>query len=146
MYVFLSSPRQCGRVPQIRSGPLSAILWGIDPLFGKDLETNETTAVAMQRRDEQASALLETVLCNPLLSSCNTWTNPTTGVFSMWSMPRSYIEDNWGNPVSSQMKVSLWNGRQRECCQLSVVSWELSSAREAVKRESGRVKLKNLHC
>jgi hypothetical protein len=24
-----------------------------------------------------------------------------TGVFSMWSMPRSYVEVNWGDPVNS---------------------------------------------
>jgi hypothetical protein len=43
------------------------ILWRIDPLLGKSLETNnETTAVAMQRRCKHTSTtvelLLETVL------------------------------------------------------------------------------------
>jgi hypothetical protein len=56
--------------------PLSYILWCIDPLLGIDLETNnETTAVAMQWHSKHASTtielLLETVLCNPLLDSCN---------------------------------------------------------------------------
>jgi hypothetical protein len=54
-------------------------LWRIDPLLGKDFETNnETTAVAMQRRGKRASTtielLLEKVLCNPWLGSCNNWT------------------------------------------------------------------------
>jgi hypothetical protein len=43
-------------------------------LLGKDLETNETRAVAMQQRGKHASTtielLLETVLCNPLLGRC----------------------------------------------------------------------------
>jgi hypothetical protein len=38
----------------------------------------------------------------------------------MWSVPRSYIEDSWGDHVSS--------------------AWE------AVKRGPERMKLKNLHC
>jgi hypothetical protein len=48
---------------------------------------NETTAVAMQQRGKHASTtiqlLLETVLCNPLLGSCNSWaaTMETGGVF-----------------------------------------------------------------
>jgi hypothetical protein len=45
------------------------LLWRIDPLPGKDLETNnEATAVAMQRRGKHASItielLLETVFYN----------------------------------------------------------------------------------
>jgi hypothetical protein len=52
--------------------------WLTDPLRGRDLETNnKTTAVAMQLRGKHASAtelLLETVLCNPLPGSCNSWT------------------------------------------------------------------------
>jgi hypothetical protein len=39
------------------------------------------------------------------------------------------------------------NGRQPGfSCQFSVVNWELSSAREAVKAEPVRVKLNILHC
>jgi hypothetical protein len=59
----------------------------MDPLLGKDLETNnETTAIAMQGHSKHASTtmklLLETVLCNPLLGSCNSWTaTMETGVF-----------------------------------------------------------------
>jgi hypothetical protein len=34
--------------------------------------------------------MLETVLCNPLLDSCNSWTTMETWVFSVWSVPRSY--------------------------------------------------------
>jgi hypothetical protein len=52
------------------------VLWRIDPLLGKDLETNnETTTVAMQRGGKHASTtielLLETVILYPLLSSRN---------------------------------------------------------------------------
>jgi hypothetical protein len=52
-------------------------------------------------------------------------------VFSAQFVQSSYKEDNWGNAIS---------------CQLAVVSWELSSAREAVKIEPERGKLKNLYC
>jgi hypothetical protein len=43
-------------------------MWRVDPLLGKDLETNnETTTVAMQQRGKSASTtvdlLLEMVLC-----------------------------------------------------------------------------------
>jgi hypothetical protein len=80
------------------------ILWGIDPLLGKDLETNETTTVVMQRRGKHATTttelLLETVLYNPLLGGYNSQTTTMeTGVFSMWPVPRSYLEDKWGDPV-----------------------------------------------
>jgi hypothetical protein len=82
------------------------ILWRIDPLPGKYLETNETTAVATQRRSIRASTtiqlLLETVLCDPLLGSCNSWTITMETVFSMWSVPKSYFEENWGAPVRCQ--------------------------------------------
>jgi hypothetical protein len=78
----------------------------IDPLLVKDLEANnETTAVAMQQCDEHASTtielLLETVLCNALLGISSSWTTTVeTVVFSMWSVPRSYVEDSLGDPVS----------------------------------------------
>jgi hypothetical protein len=68
------------------------MLWRIDQLLGKDLETNnEITAVAMQRRGKYAfktiDLLLETVLCNPLLDSCHSSTTTTeTEVFPMWSV------------------------------------------------------------
>jgi hypothetical protein len=54
----------------------------------QNLETNnETTAVV--------KLMMETVLCKPLLGSCNCWTTTMeTGVFSM-----CYLEDNWGDPV-----------------------------------------------
>jgi hypothetical protein len=86
------------------------ILWRIDPLLGKDLETNEITAVAMQRSGTHASAtidlLLETVLCNLLLGSCNSWsTTMETSLFPMWFVSRSYLEGNWSNPVSCQLSV-----------------------------------------
>jgi hypothetical protein len=46
------------------------------------------------------------------------------GVFSMWFMQKSYLEDSLGYPVSCQ----------------------LNSAWEAVKIGPEGVKLKNLHC
>jgi hypothetical protein len=51
----------------------------IDPLLGRDLETNnETKPVAMQQRGKHATTIiqlpLETVLRNLLLGSCNSWT------------------------------------------------------------------------
>jgi hypothetical protein len=67
----------------------SYTLWHIDPLLGKDLETNnETTAVAMQWHGKHASTtielLLEIVLCNPLLGSFNSWsTAMEMGLFSV---------------------------------------------------------------
>jgi hypothetical protein len=76
------------------------VLWRIDPLLGKGLETNkETTAVAMQRHGKHTSTtiklLLETVLCNPLIGSCDSSTTTMeTGAFSMWSVPRRYLEGN----------------------------------------------------
>jgi hypothetical protein len=78
------------------------ILWLTDPLLDKDLERNETIAVAMQWHGKHASKtielLFETVLCNPLPGSCNSWTiTMKTGVFSMWSVRRSYLEDYLGD-------------------------------------------------
>jgi hypothetical protein len=63
----------------------SNVLWHIDPLLGKDLETDsETTAIAMQQHSKHTSTtielLLEMVLCNPLLGSYN---NGNGGVFYM---------------------------------------------------------------
>jgi hypothetical protein len=62
------------------------ILLRTEPLLSKDLETNNETAVAMQQRGKQASRtiqlLVETVLCNPLLGSCNSLnTTMETAVF-----------------------------------------------------------------
>jgi hypothetical protein len=40
--------------------------------------------------------LLETVLCNPLLGSCSSWTTTMeTGVFSKLPVPRGNLEDIW---------------------------------------------------
>jgi hypothetical protein len=66
------------------------ILWRIDPFLGKDPETkNGATAVARQRRGKHAPTtielLLETVLCNPLLGSWNSWTA------TMYVRPTIYI-------------------------------------------------------
>jgi hypothetical protein len=58
-------------------------MWHIDPLICKDLErNNETKAVAMQWRGKHASTIIELML---------------ETVFSMWSVLRSYLEDNWGD-------------------------------------------------
>jgi hypothetical protein len=57
------------------SRPWPLLLRRIDPLLGKDLETNNGTANAMQQRGKHASTtielLLETVFCNPLLGNCS---------------------------------------------------------------------------
>jgi hypothetical protein len=78
------------------------------PLLSKDLETNnETTAVAMQHRVKHASTIIE-LLLETVLGSCNSCTTAVeTGVFSMLSVPRSYLEDSWGDPVTIQMYVQL---------------------------------------
>jgi hypothetical protein len=82
------------------------ILLRIDPLLGKDLETNKETTPLTCNGSTTRELLLETVLCNPLLGSCNSWiTTMETSVLPMWSVPRSYLEDNWGDPVSCQCSV-----------------------------------------
>jgi hypothetical protein len=60
-------------------------MWSIDPLLGKDRETNEITNVARQQpaitwEPQQYSATMKGLLA----------------VFAAWSMPRRYPEDNWG--------------------------------------------------
>jgi hypothetical protein len=69
----------------------------------------------MQRRGKHGSTtielLLETVLRNPLLGSCNSWTTTMeTGVFHMWSVPRSYLEDNWATSTVT-LRVVGGNGK-----------------------------------
>jgi hypothetical protein len=72
------------------------ILWRIDGLLGKDLETKkETTAVAMQRRGKHVSTTIVLLL---------------ETVFSTRSVQRSYLDDNWGGPVSSRMRVQFCTG------------------------------------
>jgi hypothetical protein len=72
------------------------LLWRTDPLPGKDLETNnEATTVAMQRRGKQASITI--VL-------------PLETVFSNRFVRIGYKEDNWGDPVSCQLRVELCTG------------------------------------
>jgi hypothetical protein len=62
------------------------ILWRIDPLLGKYLETNkETTTVAMKRRCKHTSTAIEL---------------PMETMFSTWFVQRNYIEDNCGDPVT----------------------------------------------
>jgi hypothetical protein len=71
--------------------------------------------------------MLKTVLCNLLLSQLNSWTTTVeTGVFPTWSMLRSHLENNWGDPVSCQLRVEF--------------AWE------AVKIGPEHRKLKNLNC
>jgi hypothetical protein len=68
-------------------------MWHIDPLLGKDLKrNNETTAIAMQWHSKHTSTTTELLL---------------ETVFSIQSMQRSYLEGNWGNPVSCQLKVEF---------------------------------------
>jgi hypothetical protein len=60
------------------------ILWCIEPLLGKDLETNETTAVAIKWCGKHASTTIELLL---------------ETVFSTQSLKRGFKEDRW-DPVS----------------------------------------------
>jgi hypothetical protein len=63
------------------------------PLLGKYLEINsETTAVALQRRGKHPSTTIELLLETMLF---------------VWSVPRTYLEENSGKPVSSWLKVNL---------------------------------------
>jgi hypothetical protein len=68
------------------------ILWRIDIPISKGIETNETTAVAMQRRGKHASTTIELLL---------------ETVLSAQAAPRSYLGDNWNDPVGCQLKGSL---------------------------------------
>jgi hypothetical protein len=75
-------------------------------LLGKNFEKNkETTVVAMQRLSKHASTtvelLLETVLRNLLLGSCNSWTTTMEMVFSIRSVQSGYKEDNLGDQAGS---------------------------------------------
>jgi hypothetical protein len=68
------------------------VLWRIDWFLGKNLEiNNETTAVTMQRRGNHASTTIELLF---------------ETVFSAWSMPRRYLEDNWSDLVSNDLRLS----------------------------------------
>jgi hypothetical protein len=125
--------------------PHTQALWAwilcIDSLLGKDLESNnEITAVAMQQHGKHASTsidlLLETVLCNPLLGSCNTWTTTIeTGVFSMLSVLWNYLEENRGTQlvVSCQLRVEFCTGGYEDRIWAHEV--EESPLLEAVARE-----------
>jgi hypothetical protein len=65
------------------------ILWRLDPVIDKDLEThNDRTAVAMQQRCKHASTTIELLLGT---------------VFSSRSVPRNYLDENWGNPVETRV-------------------------------------------
>jgi hypothetical protein len=50
------------RTDWLLAAQLLMILWRIYPLPGNDLETNETIAVAMQRRCKYASSTIELLL------------------------------------------------------------------------------------
>jgi hypothetical protein len=64
---------------------LLSILWCIDPLLSKNLETNnERTAIAIKWRGKHACTTIELLL---------------EMLFSTQSVERGYKEDNW-NPVS----------------------------------------------
>jgi hypothetical protein len=59
--------------------PVTHVLWRIDPLPGKDLDTNnDTTAFAMQRHGKHASTTIELLL---------------ETVFSTRSLQRGYLEE-----------------------------------------------------
>jgi hypothetical protein len=81
------------------------------------------------------------VLCNPVLGNGSVNTLPPqrlrmqreNGVLSTWSAVRSYKEENWGNKFSWALQERL--RRDGAIVELSVVSWEFSSSREAVKLE-----------
>jgi hypothetical protein len=65
--------------------------------------------------------------------------NIGNGMFSMWSVPKSYLEDNWGDPVSSNLKVRLWREDKEvgvkwpPTWELSVVNWQRVSLESAVR-------------
>jgi hypothetical protein len=61
-------------------------MWRIVPLLGKDLEKNETTAVAMHQHGKHV---------------CTTKVLLLETVFSVWSVQRSYLKDNSGSLVIS---------------------------------------------
>jgi hypothetical protein len=62
------------------------LMWHIDPLLNKILETNkETRTVAMQCRDKHAYTTIVLLL---------------ETVFSTRSVHRGYKKGNWGGPVS----------------------------------------------
>jgi hypothetical protein len=54
-------------------------------MLSKDLETNEKTAVAIQRRGKYDSITIELLL---------------KAVFYTLSTQRGFNEDNWGDPIS----------------------------------------------
>jgi hypothetical protein len=70
------------------------------------------------------------------------------------SVPRSHLEDNWGNPISWQLSVGSQPVKRRlggwreisASLGVSQLSVESCSAREAVKIETEGVKLKILRC
>jgi hypothetical protein len=105
----------------------TSILRRTDPLLGRD---SKQTAVlrpllcnfAVNTPVQQyVDLLLETVLWNPLLGSCNSSTiTMETGLFSVWYVPRSYLEDNWGDPV-------WWEA----CCVKWPPEWESFMNRQA---------------
>jgi hypothetical protein len=75
------------------------ILWYIDLLLGKGLEIDdETTAVAMQQRGKHGCTTVELLLGTVLCSCKSRTTRMETGLFSVWSVPRSYLEDSWSDP------------------------------------------------
>jgi hypothetical protein len=83
-------------------------MWRIDPLLGKDLETNKTF-VAMQRRSKHASTIIQLLLVT-VLGSYNSWpTTMETGVFYVVRANELSLRQ-LGDPVSchSQLNVSLW--------------------------------------
>jgi hypothetical protein len=69
------------------------------PVARQNLETdNETTAVAMKRRCKHASTTIELLL---------------EMMFSAWSIPRSYLENNWRGPFNCQLLVESQSVKRR---------------------------------
>jgi hypothetical protein len=94
----------------------SYIVWRIDPLLGKDLETDETTAVAMQYRGTHALQQLELLL---------------ETVFSTRSVPRETIG---ATQLTESQSVKRRLGDWCEMVASLGVSCQLRSVWEAVKR------------
>jgi hypothetical protein len=72
------------------------VLWRIDPLLGRNLEANETAAVAVQRRGKHASTTTEFLLSKHVPAVASTHAMGGSGVLSTRSVPRSYEKKRTG--------------------------------------------------
>jgi hypothetical protein len=93
----------------------------------KQQDSSRCYEAAGKHASTRIELLLERVLCNPLLERCKSWnTAMVTGVFSMSSVPWSYLEESWGdtapcgggveylhhNPASRRRRREVSNLRQ----------------------------------